>query len=210
MALQINQRAVSIFRMTSGAFALVAFAASLWLFAADALATRSDTVEHAARVGVVRGDLWALAAHVGARALPVPPAEPASEQRQTADAVRDLATRAASYSPTNARIWLLLARVAVDPAQRVEFLKMSYLTGQNDLYLAPQRLTLATRLPSSDPMLADFTALEIQTLPRRAPNFIGATITSAYKTANADGKALIEKTLEAFDPSLLSKIRAAQ
>jgi hypothetical protein len=210
MAPQINQRAVSIFRVTSGVFALVAFAASLWLFAADALATRSDTVGHAAQVGMVRGDLWSLAAFVEARGLPAPPAEPAPDQRKTADAVRDLATRAASFSPANARVWLLLARVATDPAQRVELLKMSYLTGQNDLYLAPHRLTLATRLPSSDPMLTDLVALEIQTLPRRAPNFIGMTITSAYKTANADGKALIEKTLEAFDPTLLSKIRAAQ
>jgi hypothetical protein len=209
MAPQINQRAVSIFRVTSGAFALMAFVASLWLFAADALATRSDTVGQAAQIGLVRGDLWSLAALVEARPLPAPPADFSPEQRKTADAVRDLATRAASYSPANARVWLLLARVAAGSAQRVEFLRMSYLTGQNDLSLIPQRLVLATRVPLSDPMLADFTALEIQTLLRRAPVFKGA-IANAHKSANADGKALIEKTLETSDRALLATVRAAQ
>jgi len=209
MALQINQRAVSMFRTISGVFALVAFAASLWLFAADALATRSATVGQAAQVGLVRGDLWSLAALVEARALPAPAADLSPQERKTADTVHELAARAASYAPIRARTWLLLARVAAEPAQRVEFLRMSYLTGQNDLSLVPQRLTLATRLPSGDPMLADFTALEIQTLLRRAPAFKGA-IANAHKTANADGKALIEKTLETFDPPLLATIRAAQ
>jgi hypothetical protein len=210
MALQINQRSVLIFRVTAGLFALVALAASLWLLAADQLATRSETVEQAARIGAVRGDLWSLAALVEARGLSAPPTEPSPEQRKTAEAVREFAARAASHAPANARIWLLLARVAAEPAQRAEFLKMSYLTGQNDLSLIPQRLALATRLPSgADPMLADFAALEIQTLLRRAPTFKGH-IASAHKTANADGKALIEKTLATFDPALLATVRGAQ
>lgn len=207
MPAQINQRSVSIFRVTSGLFALAAFAALLWLLAADALATRGSTAGQAAQIGLVRGDLWSLAALIEARALPSL-AEASPAQSGTANAVRELATRAASHSPVNSRIWLLLARVTQEPAQRVEFLRMSYLTGQNDLSLIPQRLALATRLPASDLMLADFAALEIQMLLRRAPTFKGQ-IANAYKTANAEGRALIEKTLETFDRELLLSIRAA-
>src|SRR5437870_243978 len=107
MAPPIRPRSATVFRLTSGTFALVALAASLWLLAADVLGAQHATA--AARIGLIRGDLWAEAALDEARALPAPVADAATaEQRKIAEDVRELATRAATLSPTDSRIWLLL------------------------------------------------------------------------------------------------------
>jgi hypothetical protein len=118
----------------------------------------------AARVGVVRGDLWAEAAFTYANLEWLDSAQPLGE---ALDQARATATRAVSLKPGNSDVWLMLAdlssRFRWQTPSPTECLKMSYYTGPHEEALIPLRLMVAARLdPSADAVLADLFRRELE------------------------------------------------
>lgn len=173
---------------------------------------RRDAAIIAARVGLIRGDLWSDAAftfgdmlwsHV--RSASTADAAPLEQAR----ALTELAIR---YAPHDSRLWLLLAanyyRFDWLNEKASASLRMSYYTGSNTLSVVPGRLLLATRSHALQD--ADFQELvrhDIQIAVARKVEF-GPAIVAAYDNASSSGRQLIEKTIGELDPSMLTSIRS--
>jgi len=174
---------------------------------------RRNAAMRAAKIGIVRGDLWSEAAFaygdiIFARDKIASNAAPAMLLKQ-AQAVTELAI---THAPHDSRLWLLLAASYFwydgfnDKA--AASLKMSYYTGSNTLSVLPKRLLLATQTQALQD--ADFQELirhDIQVAVTRRTEFKPA-IAAAYNNASSTGRRFIEKTLDAFDPSILASIRS--
>src|SRR3974390_343126 len=101
----------------------------------------------AASIAVVRGDLWTEAAVALSSGLTGEVAgESDPQMTPEKDRAREMAQRAARLSPTDSRTWLLLAALDTRfdwPNREVAGrLKMSYLTGPNELSLTPLRIRI--------------------------------------------------------------------
>jgi hypothetical protein len=168
----------------------------------------------AARLGVVRGDLWAddaisLSAELVGEFLGF---DGAPGPQTLADAER-AALRTAQLSPHDARAWLLLAAAASRPDQVdrdvVAPLKMSYYTGGDEAALMPLRIRLATRsdvIKDSD--LQVLVEQDLRAIALRMPELKPA-IVAAYRDAVPSAKRLIETSLDKLDPAFLTMLRAA-
>ena len=213
------------FRIASFLLASVLGTYCIWLLAAElarptvnnlptdrqsaAIATQQRVdASWAARVGIIRGDLWAESAFALDDLLLANANKNGSELTQSLGQVRGCLDRAVSYAPTQASVWLLLARLAShyhwpkpDP---IEALRMSYYTGPNELPLMPLRSLMASQLPT--------TAVEMQQFARRDLRLLithqqKLAVIQAYRSATPAGRRFIEHELGDSDPSFVKSLR---
>ena len=165
----------------------------------------------AAEVGMVRGDLWTVAAIATAAPLLFGATGNSPEQAsQAVESMRAIANRAARLSPHDSRIWLVLAgldfRVDGNDPRGTETLKLSYYTGPNEISLMPLRLLLAVRSKAIlDDEVQSLVPLDIQRIIMQRPDLKPA-IALAYKNALPKGREIIEAALKKSDPSFLAAI----
>src|SRR5262249_34838276 len=102
----------------------------------------------AARLGAVRGDLWAQSAFTYAALLWSSAAQQDEQQRTIANQAHARVERALAYAPHRSSVWLLAtglaSRLSLSSINPVASLKMSYYTGPNERALIPLRLFFAT------------------------------------------------------------------
>jgi hypothetical protein len=230
ISLHLKGRSRTGFRVGVTVLAVLLAIEALWILSAEVLRPRlasfpaaaaaavtpseRDRAELAAKIGLVRGDLWADYAMTLMPQLPqeiarggtVAPSRPA-------EVARAAAQRAASLAPHDSRIWLLLAAVASELDRRGResdgALRMSYYTGPNELALMPLRLSIAARSNAiGDADLQLLVGQEIRTILTRKPE-LKPWIVLAYRNASPEGKAFFESTVGALDPVLLTALRTA-
>jgi hypothetical protein len=185
---------------------------------ADATSALSAAAERgratwAARFGMVRGDLWTECALTYTDLLWPESPTGGQEQSETVRQARTYAQRALTYSPHDARAWLLVASYdsisEKAKSASVAALKMSYYTAPNQAELTPLRLwvSLWTRA-IEDSEIREMVGREIRTVIGYRPELKPA-IGSAYRLALPSGRRVIEATLAELDPIFLSDIRAS-
>jgi hypothetical protein len=188
-------------------------------FPADSAASevavgQRNTALFAAGIAVMRGDLWAdYAITLLSELLTDAKNAKASGAKDLSEDTRNVAITAAKLTPTDSRIWLLLALID----QRLDWLgrgvpgplKMSYYTGPNAVALIPTRLLVATRSAAiTDPELQDLVGREIRTIITRRPDLRPALFV-AYRDALPEGRRLIEAKVGDLDRNLAVAIRAS-
>jgi hypothetical protein len=181
---------------------------------ASAMYTVRGSARTAAEVGMVRGDLWTVAAIATAAPLLFGATGSSREQAPQADveSMRAIADRAARLSPHDSRIWLVLAGLEFSGGgnnpRGTETLKLSYYTGPNEISLMPLRLLLAVRSGAIfDEEVQSLVPLDIQRIIMQRPDLKPA-IALAYKNALPKGREIIEAALKEADPSFLATIAA--
>ena len=218
--------ATNRFRATVISFACVLGSLAIWILAAEAVrpsnielaqqnpsdALRRDAALMAARIGLVRGDLWSEAASAYAdmsraqnKSAPETDVAPFKQ-------INAITEQAIARAPHNSRLWLLLAAnyFHFDRLnQRVmAALKMSYYTGSNSIEVLPQRLLLAIQSEAlGDDEFRDLVRHDIRIAVVRRSELMPALI-AAYSNAPPSGKQFIEKALAEFDPSALASVRS--
>jgi hypothetical protein len=181
---------------------------------AEALSADQSSATAAAVVGLVRGDLWTAAAITRASPLLFEPPGSSPVQGSQADVehAHAMAERAATLSPHDSRIWLVLADLNVrnggSRSKTVEALKLSYYTGPNELSLMPLRLLLVVQSDAiSDEELQTLVPLDVERIDMQRPDLKPA-IALAYKNSLPKGREIIKAALEQADPSFLAMIVA--
>lgn len=222
---------VTRFRLVVGVLALVFAILGLWIAVADFVSppvfwfpTTPDEAERlasvrpravvAARIGSVRGDLWAAAAI--ASAAPVFSLAPGTSNQQLlpddGDQARRLAERAARLSPHDARIWLTLSALALRFGSKElnlsDILKLSYYTAPNELSLALFRLWVVVQsTDTSDEELQSLVRLDIQRIVMQRPN-LKPGLALVYENAPPQGRETIAAVLQDTDPDFLATLKA--
>jgi hypothetical protein len=184
---------------------------------AAAQAARSSQASSgiAARIGLVRGDLWTDAAISTSVDLVGNLLRfNAAPTEQTYADTEQAALRAARLAPHDARAWLLLAAAALQPGRTredvAEPLKMSYYTGADDPALMPLRIRVATRSEAmNEDELQLLVAQDIRAMVLRHPE-LKPDIVSAYRDASPVGQHFIETSLAKLDPALLAAARGSK
>ena len=177
---------------------------------ASTAATQRDAALWAARIGAIRGDLWAQSAFTYADLLVGQSSAATSNPNVTsisADA-HDSIDHALNNAPHQSSVWLLLAGIALryglPGANAAEALKMAYYTGPNEQTLMPLRLQIATRADRFDDIqIREFISRELRLLLRQNQK---ATIADAYNTASSAGRRLIEQTVAETDPAFANTL----
>jgi hypothetical protein len=230
ISLHLKGRSRTGFRVGVTVLAVLLAIEALWILSAEVLRPRlasfpaaaaaavtpseRDRAELAAKIGLVRGDLWADYAMTLMPQLPQEIARGGTvASSRPAEVARAAAQRAASLAPHDSRIWLLLAAVASELDRRGResegALRMSYYTGPNELALMPLRLSIAARSNAiGDADLQLLVGQEIRTILTRKPE-LKPWIVLAYRNASPEGKAFFESTVGALDPVLLTALRTA-
>jgi hypothetical protein len=201
------------------AFAVTLWLAGTWTLISElALAPRAGPASAdqrrraavAARVGMVRGDLWANLFFTFADAI-------VSRSGRDFGAIETLnealpaARRALMYAPFRSDVWLLLAEMAkayeLETPSATTALTMSYYTAPYNQALTPLRLSVATRGNAvRDAELRQFVEQDLQMIVASKPELRPAVV-AAYATASAEGKHIIESVLEEADPSFLTRLK---
>jgi hypothetical protein len=206
------------FRATVLAFAYVLGGIAIWILAAEVLRPptglvygQRDAAVRAARIGLVRGDLWSDAAFAYGDILWTQAKNASNTDVTLFEQSRPLTELAISYAPHDSRLWLLLAanyfRFDRLNAKALAALKMSYYTGSNTVAVVPGRLLLAVQSPAlSDDDFQELVRHDIRLVALRRSELMPA-LAAAYNNAPFSGRQFIEKTLGALDPSLLASIR---
>jgi len=164
----------------------------------------------AARIGIVRGDLWADLFFTFAGSI-------VSRNSRDFGAIETLnealpaAQRALVFAPFQSEVWLLLAAMAEDyelqAPNTIDALTMSYYTAPYNQALTPLRLSVATRGNAvRDPGLRQLIEQDLQIILARKPEMRPAVL-AAYATASAEGKHLIESVAQEADPSFLMQLQ---
>jgi hypothetical protein len=164
----------------------------------------------AARLGMVRGDLWAELFFSFANSILIR-SGPDFGAVETLNEALPAARRALVYAPLRSEVWLLLAEMAKDyelqTPSAATALTMSYYTAPYDQALTPLRLSVATRGNAvRDAELRQLVEQDLQTILARKPNLHPAVV-AAYATASAEGKHLIESVIQETDPSFLMELQ---
>lgn len=161
----------------------------------------------AAKLAIVRGDLWAESAFTySGRVWPAP----ANHDLQTVmvDEARTHLGHAAQFSPLRGDVWLLLAategRFDGQRGKTLSLLRMSYYTAPNEPSLFLPRTEIAFRAAAAqDPELAEMVARDIRMLATRFP-MLKPGLTTLYKAAAAPDKLFIKQVLAGIDPAYLA------
>ena len=164
----------------------------------------------AARVGMVRGDLWAELFFSFANSILIR-SGPDFGAVETLNEALPAARRALVYAPFQSEVWLLLAEMARDyelqTPSAATALAMSYYTAPYNQALTPLRLSVATRGTAvRDAELRQLVEQDLQTILANKPNLRPAVI-AAYATASAEGKHLIESVVQQADPAFLMQLQ---
>lgn len=216
------------FRVTVFAFACVLGSLAAWILLAEVLrptleftidtnstmpvyGTR-DAAMRAARIGVVRGDLWSDAALSYSNIIwnqgdNAPNAEMAPFER-----TRALMERAIAYAPHDSGLWLLLAanyfRFDWVNERAAASIRMSYYTGPNAVAVVPRRLFLAVQCRALlDNDFQELVRYDIRIAVTRKAELMPALL-AAYTNAPLFGRQFMENALAALDPSMLESIRS--
>jgi hypothetical protein len=164
----------------------------------------------AARVGMVRGDLWAELFFSFANSILIR-SGPDFGAIETLNEALPAARRALVYAPLRSEVWLLLAEMAKDyelqtPSAAIA-LTMSYYTAPYHQALTPLRLSAATRGNAvRDAELRHLVEQDLQIIFTSKPNLRSAVV-AAYATASAEGKHLIESVVRETDPAFLMQLQ---
>lgn len=168
----------------------------------------------AARIGIIRGDLWAEAAFADAGLLwqdrPAPP-DPARAERL--DRARTALDKALSLAPANAEGWLFLAELpsasgGADP-RVARLLEMTYYTAPNAVELAPWRIERAASSTAlSEPTIQDLVRSDIRRVVTRRPQLEPA-IVAAYRNASPQNRGLLEALAADVDAGFAQRLRAS-
>ena len=177
------------------------------LRSADAAAAENGGAMWAASIGVVRGDLWAVAAFTDAHLLWGESTNPPTQQ--VIDQAQRVLDRTIRYAPHRASAWLLLAALSVryrwtrpTPA---EALRMSYYTGPNELPLVPLRLLLTgAASPAEDLELQDFVNRDLRLLLARQDK---TAILQAYQRAIPAWQSFMAQSLRQMDPGFTDSLK---
>lgn len=180
--------------------------------AASAYAQRNAAVL-AAKIGVVRGDLWAKAAFAYGAALFNSGQDASGADAPSLERTRALTGDALALAPHDSRLWLLLAASFLRAGQVNDegsaALKMSYYTGANAVELVPARLSLGLQIQATqDSEFQDLVRHDIQIATLRKSELTPALI-AAYQGASLSSRQFIEKSLAELDPGLLASVRSA-
>jgi hypothetical protein len=164
----------------------------------------------AARVGMVRGDLWAELFFSFANAILIRRG-PDFAAVETLNEALPAARRALVYTPFRSEVWLLLAEMAEDyelqTPSAATALTMSYYTAPYNQALTPRRLSVATRGTAvQDAELRQLVEQDLQTVLASKTNLRPAVL-AAYATASAEGKQLIENVVQETDPAFLRRLQ---
>jgi hypothetical protein len=224
----MNSPAPNWFPLGAAVYAAVLGVAAVWMLtvefirptlpfcpedvaAAEAPATHRGAAGAAARIGLVRGNLWTDYAMTLAPDLSrEPTGDAAAASIQALEGTRSAAMRGAELAPYDARAWLLLAGVDSRGLDHKPTgpLKMSYYTAPNAVSLIPLRINIATRTDAiTDPDLQILVGGEIRTIITRKPD-LKPLIVAAYRNALPEGRRFIEAQVGEFDPGLLAALRA--
>jgi hypothetical protein len=165
-----------------------------------------------ASFGYIRGDLWAEYALTYFNLVERnEPDDRSAQASKTAEQAHEVATRALSLAPYDARVWLTLAGIDSrfdwlnqKPAAA---LRMSYYTGANQTELIPMRLRLAVSSQAlGDKDFQELVRHDVRAIVLRLPELKPAIVT-AYRDSLPAGRQFLEKTLEEIDPTLLASLR---
>jgi len=164
----------------------------------------------AARVGMVRGDLWAELFFSFANSILIR-GGPDFGAIETLNEALPAARRALVYAPFRSEVWLLLAGMAKDyelqTPNAATALTMSYYTAPYNQALTALRLSLATRGNAvRDAALRQLVEQDLQIILTSKPHLRPAVL-AAYATASAEGKHVIESVVEETDPSFLTRLK---
>jgi hypothetical protein len=177
---------------------------------ATAAATQRDPALWAARIGGIRGDLWAQSAFTYADLLfDQSSAAPTNANlASTAAEARGSIDHALNNAPHQSSVWLLFAGIALrhqlPNANATEALKMAYYTAPSEQTLMPLRLQIATRADRFDDIqIREFISRELRLLLRQNQR---TAIADAYNTASSAGRRLIEQTVADSDPAFANSL----
>ena len=164
----------------------------------------------AARVGMVRGDLWAELFFSFANSILIR-GGPDFGAIETLNGALPAVRRALVYAPFRSEVWLLFAEMAkhygLQTPSAATALTMSYYTTPYNQGLTPLRLSVATRGNAvRDAELRQLVEQDLQTILASKPNLRPAVV-AAYATASAEGKHLIESVVQEADPSFLMQLQ---
>lgn len=166
----------------------------------------------AAKLGVIRGNLWAESAFTYSNLLWTEQATGPDAGNTTVNDARIHLERALRYSPHRGDVWLLLAAMAdryswpgYEPSS---LLKMSYYTAPNEPALFSLRIKVSLRPPRmQDPELPDMIGRDIRLLITRMPAEKPALV-AVYKAASGQNRQFVERVVSEVDPAYLAVMRA--
>ena len=172
--------------------------------------SRRDAAIWAARIGAIRGDLWAESAFTYADLLwdtSIDGAAPATELQRA----RKSLYRTLDEAPEKSGAWLLLAGLALhypsiaqDPTAA---LKMSYYTGPTEKHLMSLRLRIAAQADAfNDFEVRQFVSRDLRMFLAQHQE---AVIAEAHHVASPTGKHFIENVVSEIDPSALDWLQDA-
>jgi hypothetical protein len=178
------------------------------LSAAAAAAGKRDRAAWAAKIGAIRGELWAQLAFTYADLL-LGEHEEADDVTQKLSRARVSLERAIKDAPAQPGVWLLRAGLGLRfPSlafNTTESLKMSYYTGPSEQELIPLRLRLIALSNAIDDVeIRLFVGRDLRVLSTRKQQ---SAIVDAYKAASLRGKRFIEQTLDDIDRPAAESLR---
>ena len=223
--------ATKSFRVTLFAFACLLSSLATWILIADLLRpavvefpsnaqstpltnTHRNKATTAARIGLIRGDLWTQAALAYGDVVWSENGHSSDTDTSRNERIRILTERAISYAPHDSRLWLILAAIDLrfdwlnESASTA--LRMSYYTGSNTIKLVPARLLLSVQSRAlADSDFQDLVRHDIRISVAPKSELLPALI-DAYANAPQFGQEFIERTLAEFDPSILPAVHSRQ
>jgi hypothetical protein len=226
---QTSPSAIARTRVALFGLACVLGSLAAWILAAEALRpttilfttdaqsavsnyAQRDAAITAARVGLVRGDLWSEAAFAYGGMLWNQNKTTSNADVPPFDQTQELTERAITYAPHDSRLWLLRAvnyfRFDWLNERAAASLRMSYYTGSSLMTVVPPRLVLAIQSRAlQDEDFQELVRHDIRIAVTHKSELMSALVT-AYNNAPLSGRQFIEKTLAEFDPSALEPIRS--
>lgn len=220
---------ISAFRVTVLTFACVLGCLAVWILAAEILRPlpikfttdpqlaasnygHRDAAIMAARIGLVRGDLWSEAAFAYGELVWSQDKKASNTDVAQFERTRAVIAQAIRYAPHDSRLWLLFAanyfRNDWLNERAVAALKMSYYTGSNTIEVVPQRLLLAIQSHAlDDAQFQELVHHDIRVAVKHKNELMPALVT-AYNNATQSGRQFIEKALGEINPGVLPAIHS--
>ncbi len=219
------------FRVTVLLFACTLGSLAVWILAAEVLRPtgiefttdaqlavsnygRRDAAILAARIGLVRGDLWSKAAFAYGDILLNEGKGTSNVKVAPFQQTQAVTEQAIAYAPHDSRLWLLLAanyfRFDWLNERAAASLKMAYYTGSNTLAVVPERLLLAIQSHAiGDEEFQDLVRHDIRIAVTHKSELMSALV-AAYKNAPQSGRQFFEKAVGEIDPSVITSIRSEE
>jgi hypothetical protein len=176
--------------------------------AANAARAERPDAALAAKVGAIRGDLWAEAAFTYADLLWSDAKSGAQYPIHEATSARSAIDRTLINAPYQSAVWLLRAGLsalhAVPGIKAAEALRMSYYTGPRAQDLMPLRLRIAIRSEAySDNELSEFIEQDLRVVLSQQKR---STVAAIYGTAPPAGRLFLERAVGKIDPSAIQSL----